>query len=139
LTHIKARSGTPRYLLRMGHKTLIASTEAQAIKLADASQTSPSGIVSRTVLQSPEVRVVLFTFADGQELTSHTSTRRAMVQILDGACDFFFAGQWQRLLAGTFLHLPPSHPHAVRAAAGPFSMLLTLGADASATPAESKS
>jgi hypothetical protein len=28
-----------------------------------------------------------------------------------------------------FLHLPPNHPHAVRAAAGPFSMLLTLGAE----------
>ena len=130
---IKAPSGVLRYLHRMSHKTLIESTEAQAITLADAAQVSPSGIVSRTVLQSPEARVVLFTFADGQELTSHTSTRRALVQILDGACDFFFAGQWQRLLAGTFLHMPPNHPHAVRAAAGPFSMLLTLGADPAAT------
>lgn len=113
----------------MSQSTLIATTEAQAIRLADAAQVAPSGIVSRTVLQSPEARVVLFTFAEGQELTAHTSRRRALVQILDGVCDFFFAGQWQRLGAGTFLHLPPDHPHAVRAAAGPFSMLLTLGAE----------
>jgi quercetin dioxygenase-like cupin family protein len=139
LTHIKACVGRRRYTLRMSQKTLIASTEAQAILLADAAQVSPSGIVSRTLLQSPEARVVLFTFADGQELTAHTSVRRALVQILDGACDFFFAGQWQRLAAGTFLHLPPNHPHAVRAAAGPFSMLLTLGAEGAATPAHSPS
>ena len=123
----------------MSQSTFIASTEAQAVFLADAAQVSPSGIVSRTLLQSPEARVVLFTFAEGQELTAHTSARRALVQILDGVCDFFFAGRWQRLPAGTFLHLPPNHPHAVRATAGPFSMLLTLGADGAATLTHSHS
>ena len=39
------------------------------------------------------------------------------------------SGRWQRLEAGMFLHMPPNHPHAVRAGAGPFSMLLTLGAE----------
>src|SRR5687767_12107110 len=133
---VKARSRDSAYIGRMSQKTLIATTEAQAITLADAVQVSASGIVSRTVLQTPEARVVLFTFADGQELTSHTSRRRALVQILDGVCDFFFAGRWQRLTAGTFLHLPPDHPHAVRAGAGPFSMLLTLGVEPAALAAQ---
>ncbi len=119
----------------MSQPTLLAPDEAQSLKLADALQTSPSGIVSRTLLQSPDLRAILFTFAEGQELTSHTSRRRALVQILDGACDFFFAGKWQRLEAGSFLHLPPGHPHAVRAGAGPFAMLLTLGTEpATSTP-----
>ena len=121
----------------MNQNSLIATTEAQAITLADAVQVSPSGIVSRTLLQTPEARVILFTFADGQELTSHTSRRRALVQILNGVCDFFFAGRWQRLAAGMLLHLPPDHPHAVRAAAGAFSMLLTLGAEPASVPSES--
>lgn len=90
---------------------------------------SAAGIVSRTLLQTPELRVVLFAFADGQELTSHTSRRRAVVQVLEGACDFFFAGAWHRLERGAVLHLPPAHPHAVRAAAGAFTMLLTLAAE----------
>src|ERR1044071_6311382 len=114
----------------MAQRTLLPSDQAQALQLGDAVQISPSGVVSRTVVQSPEVRVVLFTFADGQELTTHTSRRRAIVQILDGACDFLFAEKWQRLEAGALLHMPPNHPHAVRASAGPFSMLLTLGAEA---------
>ncbi len=115
-------------------RTLLPSDDAQTLTLAQAVQTSPSGIVSRTVLQSPELRVVLFAFAEGQELTSHTSRRRALVQILEGECEFFFAGKWQTLRAGALLHMPPNHPHAVRAAGGPFSMLLTLGTEPADTP-----
>ena len=74
-------------------------------------------------------RVVLFAFADGQELTAHSSRRRALVQVLDGACEFFFGDAWHCLAAGSLLHLPPGHVHAVRASSGPFSMLLTLGAE----------
>jgi quercetin dioxygenase-like cupin family protein len=113
----------------MSHPTLLPAAEAQSLALADAVQNSAAGIVSRTVLHTPELRVVLFSFAEGQELTSHTSRRRAFVQVLDGTCDFFYADAWHRLASGNVLHLPPDHPHAVRAAAGPFSMLLTLGAE----------
>lgn len=112
-------------------RTLIDPDRAEALVLADAVQHSAAGIVSRTVLQSPELRVVLFAFAEGQELTAHTSRRRALVQILEGTCVFFYNEQWQRLTAGTVLHLPPNHSHAVKADAGPFSMLLTLGAETS--------
>jgi quercetin dioxygenase-like cupin family protein len=117
----------------MSQPTVLSSDDAQALTLADATHVAESGIVSRTLLQTPEVRVTLFTFAEGQELTPHTSRRRALVQILDGACEFLFAGKWQRLAAGTFLHLPPNHLHAVKAAGGPFSMLLTLGSEPAGT------
>ncbi len=116
----------------MNPRTLLAADQAQTLELAAAVQTSAAGIVSRTVLQTPELRVVLFAFAEGQELTGHSSKRRAVVQILSGECEFQFNGAWARLSTGALLHLPPEHPHAVRAHAGPFSMLLTLGADASA-------
>lgn len=115
----------------MAHPSLIAPDAAESLVLAENAQISAAGIVSRTLLQTPEVRVVLFAFDANQELTSHTSRRRALVQILSGACDFFYGGAWHRLVAGAWLHLPPSHPHAVRAADGPFTMLLTLGAEPS--------
>ena len=113
----------------MIQNTLMSADNAQALKLADTVHASAAGVVVQTVLQSPEIRVMLFAFTEGQELPSHSNRRRALVQILDGACDFFFAGRWRLLQAGAFLHLPPGHPHAVRASEGPFSMLLTLGAE----------
>ncbi len=117
----------------MNTRTLLAPDKAGMLVIGTAVQTAAAGIVSRTVVQTPELRVVLFAFAEGQELTAHSSQRRALVQILSGECEFEFNGAWSRLAAGTLLHLPPGHPHAVRAHAGPFSMLLTLGADTADT------
>lgn len=113
----------------MAQTALLSPDGAKTLRLPDAIQASASGIVSRTVLQSPDLRIVLFTFAAGQELTPHTSRRRAVIQILDGVCDFFFADRWERLAAGSLLHLPPNELHAVRATDGEFTMLLTLGAE----------
>lgn len=73
------------------------------------------GIVSQAVLTAPGLRVTLMHFAAGQELSEHTSTARALVQILSGRCDFTVAGAVHRLAAGDLLHLPPKLPHAVRA------------------------
>src|SRR6187549_1999564 len=110
----------------MSQPSLIPGDAAQSLVLPDTVQVSPAGIVSRTIVQTPELRAVLFAFDAGQELTSHTSRRRALVQVLSGACDFFFGGEWHRLESGALLHLPPGHPHAVRAGSGAFTMLLTL-------------
>ena len=82
-------------------------------------------IVSRSLLQTPQLRVVLFHFDAGQELTEHTSPHRATVQVLSGGCEFLLGTEWHPLKAGDFVHMPPGLPHAVRASER-FSMLLTL-------------
>jgi len=82
------------------------------------------GIVSQAVLTAPGLRVTLLHFAAGQELSEHTSSARALVQVLSGSGDFTFHGQTRRLHAGDLLHLPPKLPHAVRAVEA-MSMLLT--------------
>ncbi len=110
----------------MSSPTLLAADTAAVLSLPAAQQASEAGIVSRTFLQSPELRVVLFTFAAEQELTVHTTPRRALLQVVAGRGEFFFAETWRTLETGDLLHLPPSAPHAVRAAQGPFSFLLTL-------------
>ena len=97
----------------------------KVISLAQETQFAPNGIVSRTLLRTPILRVVLFGFAEGQELTEHTSTQQALVQILSGECEFSLAGKPHNLKAGDFLHMQPNAPHAVKATKQ-FSMLLTL-------------
>lgn len=110
----------------MQTRSLIPADEAVSLVLADSARHAEAGIVSRTVVQTSEMRVTLFAFAAGQELTPHASPRRALIQILGGACEFFHSGAWHALAAGTLLHLPPGHEHAVRASSGDFTMLLTL-------------
>ena len=97
----------------------------QVISLAQETQFAPNGIVSRTLLRTPTTRVVLFGFAEGQELTEHISTQHALVQVLSGECEFSLGGKPHNLKAGDFLHMPPNVPHALKATKQ-FSMLLTL-------------
>ena len=87
------------------------------------------GIVSQAVLTAPGLRVTLFHFAAGQELSEHTSSARALVQVLSGRGEFTFHGQKHLLQAGDLLHLPPRLPHAVRAVED-MTMLLTQAAAA---------
>lgn len=104
---------------------LITSDEAKVLNLADETKFAANGIVSRTILNTAHSRTIVFGFAEGQELSEHTSTQHAMIQILSGECDFSLDGKWHTLKAGAFLHMPPNLRHAVRAKQ-PFSMLLTL-------------
>jgi quercetin dioxygenase-like cupin family protein len=109
----------------MNEKPLVQSESAKILSLAKETQFAPNGIVSRTLLNEDGLRLTLFGFAEGQELTEHTSTRQALIQILSGECEFSLAGQPHQLKAGDFLYMPPNLAHAVKATKQ-FSMLLTL-------------
>jgi quercetin dioxygenase-like cupin family protein len=107
-----------------GQASVDASAE-RILSLTRETQFSPKGIVSRVVLSTPTTRVVLFGFAAGQELSKHTSTSEALIQVLSGECEVTLDGTAHSLKAGDFLHVPPGHFHAVKATKQ-FSMLLTL-------------
>ncbi len=109
----------------MSEQPLINVGQEKIISLAQETQFAPNGIVSRTVLRSPTARVVLFGFAEGQELTEHTSTQGALVHILSGECEFSVSGKPHALKPGDLLYMPPNAPHAAKATSQ-FSMLLTL-------------
>src|SRR5674476_361944 len=109
----------------MNEKPIIDSSAEKILSLAEETRFAPNGIVSRTLLRTANSRVVLFGFAEGQELTEHTSTQHAVIQILSGECEFSLAGKLHTLKAGDLLYMPPNLPHSVRAITQ-FSMLLTL-------------
>lgn len=109
----------------MSEKPLIDVTREKILSLADETKFAANGIVSRTLLRTPTSRIVLFGFAEGQELTEHTSTQAAVVQILSGECEFSMGGTPHAAKAGDLIYMPPNLPHAVTATKQ-FSMLLTL-------------
>ncbi|MFA5057785.1 MAG: cupin domain-containing protein [Opitutaceae bacterium] len=120
----------------MAKSTLFDPAVAGVIRLPEATQFSDSGIVSRALSDQHGVRVTLFAFAAGQQLTEHATPARALVQILSGACEFTLAGKKTPLRAGDLLHMPPGLPHAALATEA-FSMLLTTIREAK--PAENAS
>lgn len=116
----------------MNERPLIESDREKILSLAAETQYAPNGIVSRTLVRTTNLRTVLFGFAEGQELTEHTSTQHALVHILSGECEFSLAGRTHQMRSGDFLYLPPNVPHAVKGTQQ-FSMLLTLSKPSSAS------
>ncbi|HEY9509713.1 MAG TPA: cupin domain-containing protein [Verrucomicrobiae bacterium] len=109
----------------MSEKPVIDAATEKILSLENETRFAPNGIVSRTLLRTDFSRVVLFGFSEGQELTEHTSTQFAVIQILSGECEFSLAGKPQIVKAGEMIYMPPGVAHAVRATKQ-FSMLLTL-------------
>ncbi len=82
-------------------------------------------IVSRTVYNGEGVRIVLFAFASGQELTEHTSTRAALIHVLEGEAVITLGDEHVAARAGTLIRMAPNLPHSVQAQS-PVRMLLTM-------------
>ena len=94
---------------------LLLPDQAGVCPLLAPPQNIAHGIVSQAILTTPGLRVTLFHFSAGQELSEHTTPARALIQIIAGSCDFTFHGETRQLKTGDLLHLPPKLPHAVRA------------------------
>ncbi len=83
------------------------------------------GTLSRTVYQDDHVKVVLFGFSAGQELSEHTASTPAIMHFLAGEADVTLGTDRVTAAAGTWIHMPAQLPHAIRATS-PVVMLLTL-------------
>jgi quercetin dioxygenase-like cupin family protein len=99
----------------MSKSALLPPDQAAVCPLLAPTQKVAHGIVSQAVLTAPGLRVTLFRFTAGQELSEHTTPARALIQVLAGACEFTFPDRTQRMQTGDLLHMPPKLPHAVRA------------------------
>jgi len=93
--------------------------------IADLVEVAPDSTVSRTVLKAEGVRLVLFAFDEGQELTEHTASVPVLLQALDGRFEITAAGRTVTLGPGDVIHLGTRTPHAVVALA-PSRLLLTM-------------
>ncbi len=84
-----------------------------------------TGITSRTLFQDERLKVVLFGFDSGQELSEHTASMPAVIHFLQGQARLTLGQDAQEAQAGTWVHMPARLPHSVYAKT-PVIMLLTL-------------
>lgn len=85
----------------------------------------PGQVVSRTLAQNDAVSVTLFSFDEGEEISSHKSGGDAIVTILEGSAHITIGENQYSLGAGNTIVMPAGVAHAV-AADGRFKMLLVV-------------
>ena len=96
--------------------------------LADlAAEVEPpaDGTLSRTIYQDERLKVVLFGFSAGQELSEHTASTPAIMHFLKGEAKISLGNDTVSAKAGTWVHMTPNLKHSIHANT-PASMLLLL-------------
>jgi quercetin dioxygenase-like cupin family protein len=88
-------------------------------------QIPENGILSRTLYNDDNLKVVVFGFAPGQELSAHTAPMAATIHLLEGEATLTLGTEVMQARAGAFAHMPPQTPHAI-VAKTPVVMLLQM-------------
>jgi quercetin dioxygenase-like cupin family protein len=85
----------------------------------------PDTIISKTFYTDEQLKVILFGFAPGQELSEHTASVPAIIHILEGEAQLTLGKDAFDAQAGTWAHMPAHLPHSVLAKT-PTKMLLLM-------------
>lgn len=72
-------------------------------------------ILSQTLLDRPELKVVLFAFAAGQELSAHTSAWPAVLHVIAGAGALTLGGDEYEVQPGAWSFMPARLEHSIQA------------------------
>ncbi len=94
--------------------------------LTDAANLPAKGILSQTIHDDDTVRVVLFGFATGEELSEHTASMPAIIHILQGEARVVVGGDGYDAQPGTWIHMAARLPHSVHANTPVIMLLLML-------------
>jgi len=84
------------------------------------------GILSRTLHDDDRLRVVLFGFSAGQELSEHTAKVPAVVHILEGEARLKLGEDTHEARAGAWAYMRPELPHGIYAKTPVVLLLLML-------------
>lgn len=82
-------------------------------------------IVSKTLIQNEALSMTLFSFAKGEEISTHESDGDALVQVLEGKGTVLIDGKKYELKAGESIIMPAKKPHSVYGVEN-FKMLLIV-------------
>jgi len=93
--------------------------------LLQAVEIPQNGTLSRTIYRDDNVKIVLFGFAGGQELSQHTVAVPAIIEILQGDARVTLDTDEKELSTGSWVYMEAKLPHAIYARTD-LIMLLTM-------------
>ena len=100
-------------------------SQAEVLVLKDQISYQEGQVVSKTLAQNDALSITLFSFAKGEEISTHKSGGDAFVICLDGVGKITIDGTEYFLREGESIVMPAGHPHAVYGEEA-FKMLLVV-------------
>jgi len=105
--------------------TSLISPNTVFVQLKEHIEYPDSGVLSKVIWQSEPCQYSLFCLAANTEISEHTSTRHATVQVIEGTGFLILHGEKIALSPGVFIFMEANAPHALEAGAN-LAFLLTL-------------
>ena len=99
--------------------------QSEVLTLREKISYQEGQVVSKTLTQNKAVSITLFSFAKGEEISTHESGGDAFVTCLDGIGKITIDGVEYLLHEGESIVMPAGHPHAVYGQEA-FKMLLVV-------------
>lgn len=90
------------------------------------SEIQPDSILSRTIFSNDRLKVIMFGFAEGQELSEHTSSKQAILHFLEGEARLVLGKDEYDAGPGTWIRMDPNLPHSVFARSRVTMLLIML-------------
>lgn len=81
--------------------------------IPSAADLPSDSILSRTLIQNEDLRVILFHFAQGQELSEHTSSKPAVLHFLQGEASITLGEDEKKASPNTYIYMQPNLPHSI--------------------------
>ena len=97
--------------------------------LAETATLPSDSILSRTLLQNKDLRVILFQFAPGQELSEHTSSKPAVLHFLSGEATVTLGNETKHAQENSMAYMQPHLPHSIVAKTEVKMLLIMLEKD----------
>jgi quercetin dioxygenase-like cupin family protein len=83
--------------------------------LEEAVQFADKGIVSKTLVDCPEVKIILFCMVSGQSLSGHAAGTAATIHVLKGKAAIKLGEDDHQGVPGSFYYMPARLYHAIHA------------------------
>src|SRR5262245_26782939 len=90
--------------------------------LAQNGEIPAGSILSQTIYGDDQLKAILFTFAEGQELSEHSSAQTALLHFLQGEAELTLGDDTLTAQPGTWVRMPPRLSHSI-VAKTPVTML----------------
>ncbi|MDB9527035.1 cupin domain-containing protein [Oscillatoria sp. CS-180] len=105
--------------------TTLISPETLSLQLKDNIAYPESGVLSKVLWKDEICQYSLFCLAASTEISEHTSTRNATVQVVEGSGLLTLNGEQISLTPGVFIFMEANAPHALEATSN-LAFVLTL-------------
>ncbi|WP_035992223.1 cupin domain-containing protein [Leptolyngbya sp. KIOST-1] len=104
---------------------MLITPTSTTLQLHEHLEFPTSGVLNKVIWKDKTCQYSLFCLAAGTEISEHTSTRNATLQVISGSGTLTLEGHLIALEPGVFIVMAANAPHALEATAN-LAFLLTL-------------